>query len=329
MKLPRRKQVLHLAAGAAALCIFSFSVFGHSAWSQTTRTIKIVVPFPAGGGADILARLMADYIARTYGPTTVIENRPGAGTVIATEAVSRAAPDGNTVLVVGNSFVINPNLKKLKYDPLTSFEPVCHLTRSPNVIVVNSTSPYHTLASLIEAARARPGELTMAFNGPATSQHIGVEILKRVANINMIQLPYTGAAPAVNALRGEHVTSLFANYPSVAAQVRAGKLRVLAVASPERVETLPDVPTVAEAGYRDYEEEVWFGLVAPEKTPRETVSQLASWLGAATRAPDIKQKLAVQEFYPVGSCGADFAAYLRKQYDSYRRIIREASIKVE
>jgi len=154
-------------------------------------------------------------------------------------------------------------------------------------------------------------------------------MLKRVANINMTQLPYAGVAPAVNALMGEHVTSLFANYPSVAAQVRAGKLRVLAVASPERLETLPDVPTVAESGYKDYEEEVWFGLVAPEKTPRETVSQLASWLGAATREPDVKQKLAVQEFYPVGACGADFAAYLRQQCDAYGRIIREANIKAE
>jgi tripartite-type tricarboxylate transporter receptor subunit TctC len=304
-------------------------MFVHSAWSQTSRTIKIVVPFAAGGGTDILARLLADHIARVVGPTTVVENRPGAGTVIATEAVARAAPDGNTVLVVSNSFVINPNLKKLNYDPLTSFEPVCHLTRSPNVIVVNSASPYRTLADLINAAHAKPGELSMAFNGPATSQHIGVEMLKRVANVNMIQLPYAGAAPAVNALLGGHVTSLFVNYPSAAEQVRAGKLRVLAVASREQIETLPNVPTVAESGYRNYEEEVWFGVVAPAKTPRETMSQLAGWFSAAVRAPEVRQKLAPQELYPVGACGTDFAAYLQKQYEAYGGLIRAANIKAE
>jgi tripartite-type tricarboxylate transporter receptor subunit TctC len=328
MKLPYRK-FLHLAAGAAALCILSLSMFGHVAWSQAMRTIKIVVPFAAGGGTDILARLLADHIARAAGQATVVENRPGGGTVIATEAVARAMPDGSTVLMVGNSFVINPNLKRLNYDPLTSFEPVCHLTRSPNVIVVNSASPYRTLGDLIKAARARPGELAMAFNGPATSQHIGVEMLKLIANINMIQLPYAGAAPAVNALLGEHVTSLFVNYPSAAEQVRAGKLRVLAVASRARIKTLPDAPTVAESGYRDYEEEAWFGLVAPAKTPRETLSQLAGWFSAAVRAPEVTQKLAVQELYPVGACGAAFAAHLRKQYDAYGRLIREANIKPE
>jgi tripartite-type tricarboxylate transporter receptor subunit TctC len=169
----------------------------------------------------------------------------------------------------------------------------------------------------------------MAFNGPATSQHIGVELLKRVANINMIQLPYAGVAPAVNALMGEHVTSLFANYPSVAAQVSAGKLRVLAVASRVRIEPLPDVPTVAESGYTHYEEEVWFGLVAPAKTPKQTVSQPANWFGSAVLAPEVKEKLAAQEFYPVGACGVDFATYLRKQHDAYGRIIREANIRAE
>ena len=327
MKLPRR-QFLHLAA--AALCVLSLSMYGHSAWSQTKRAIKIVVPFAAGGGSDIVARLLADHIARTFGATTLVENRPGAGTVIATEAVARAAPDGGTVLMVANSFVINPNLKKLNYDPRTSFEPVCHLTRSPNVIIVNSASPYRTLADLINAARAKPGELTMAFNGPATSQHIGAEKLKRIANFNMIQVPYAGSAPAVNALLGEHVTSLFVNLPSAGAQVRAGKLRVLAVASGARSQSLPEVPTVAEAGYKDYEEEeVWFGVVAPAKTPGEAVSQLASWFSVAVRAPEIGQKLAVEELYPVGACEADFATYLRKQYDAYGRVIREANIKAE
>jgi tripartite-type tricarboxylate transporter receptor subunit TctC len=305
-----------------------FALSGSDAPPQT-RTIKIIVPFAPGGGGDIIARLLAEQVGRMQGPTMVVENRPGAGTVIATDAAARAAPDGNTVLIVANSFVVNPHLKKLSYDPLTSFAPVCHLTRSPNVVAVHSASPHRTLADLIDAARARPGALTMAFNGPATSQHIGFEKLRLAADVNVIQVPYPGGSPAVNALLGQHVTSLFVNYPSVAEQVKAGTVRVLAVASRTRVESLPEIPTIAESGYPDYEEEVWFGLVAPANTPKETASQLAAWFATAVRAPEIRPKLLVQELEPIGTCGPDFAAYLRRQYAEYGRVIRAANIKAE
>jgi len=331
VKLPRRK-FLHLAAGAAALSVISASVnalSGHDAWSQTTRTIKIVVAFAPGGTADILARLLAEQISRAQGLTMVIENRPGAGTVLGTEAASRAAPDGNTVLIVANSFLINPNLKKLNYDPLSSFEPICYLTRSTFVIAVNSASPYRTLADLLNAARAKPGDLTMASAGPATTTHIAFEMLKRAANVNMTFVPYPGDTPAVNALLGEHVTSVFTSYLTVVEQLKAGKLRALAIASRTRVEALPDVPTVAESGYKDYEAEGWNGLVAPAKTPKETVSQLAGWFTAAMQVPEVRAKLVVQGLYPVGTCGADFAAHLRKKYDDYGRAIREANIKAD
>src|SRR5262245_54951082 len=208
------RRAIHLLNGLIAAFAFTFAALNdHGAWSQT-RTIRIVVPFAPAGGTDILARLLADHITRAHGPAVVIENRPGGGTVIATEAAARAAPDGNTVLVVGNSFVINPNMKKLNYDPLTSFEPICHLTRSPNVVIVHAASPYRTLADLIAAARAKPGEVTMGVNGPATSQQIGFEMLKRAANVNLAYIPFQGGAPAVNALLGQHVDSLFSNYPT-------------------------------------------------------------------------------------------------------------------
>jgi tripartite-type tricarboxylate transporter receptor subunit TctC len=296
------------------------------AWPQS-RTIRIVVPFAPAGGSDILARLVANHISRVHGPTVVVENRPGAGTVIATEAVVRAAPDGNTVLIVGNSFVINPNMKKLNYDPLTSFEPICHLTRSPNIVAVHAQSPHHTLADLVDAARAKPGEVTMAVNGPATSQHIGFEMLKYAAKINLALVPFQGGSPAVNALLGQHVDSLFSNYPTAAELLKTGKLRPLAVGSRARIEPMPDLPTIAESGYQDYEEDVWFGVVAPARTPKAALTQLADWFTEAVHAPDVKSKLAAQELYPVGLCGADFAAHLRKQHSDYGRIIREANIK--
>ena len=321
-----RTQVLHLAACAALL---PMATTIDPVWPQAQRTIKVVVPFAAGGGSDILARLLGEQIGRAHGVTIVVENRPGAGTVIGTEAVARAVPDGNTVLMVANSFIINPALQKRNYDPLTSFEPLCHLTRSPNVIAVHSASPHRTLPDLINAARAKPGDVTMAFNGPATSQHIGYEKLRRAANINLLPVTFPGGAPAVNALLGQHVASIFVNYPSASEHIEAGKLRALATASLKRIESLPDVPTVAELGYPDFEEDTWFGVVAPAKTPGQVVAQLTGWFGSAVITPELKPKLAIQGFSAAGACGGDFASFLQKHYDDYARIIREANIRAE
>jgi tripartite-type tricarboxylate transporter receptor subunit TctC len=320
-------KTLALLTAVAGVTLLVLS--GHGAVSQMARTIRIVVPFPAGGSADNLARLLAEEIGRTRGVNLVTENRPGAGTVVASEAVSRAAPDGNTLLIVANSFVINPSLKKLNYDPFVSFAPVCHLVSSPLIIAVNSDAPYRSLAELVNAAHAKPGELTMASVAPATTQHIAFEMLKRVADINMIHVPYPGGAPAVTALLGGHVTAVIANYSEVEAYLAAGRLRALATASRQRIQAAPDLPTVAESGYPNYESEVWFGIVATDKTPPETISQLAGWFRAALQSASIKEKLQQQEMYPVGACGTDFAAHLRQQFDAYARVIREADIKAE
>src|SRR6266446_1093417 len=168
----------------SCVAIILLGLTSECGWSQTARTIKIVVPFPPGGVNDILARMLAEQVGRTQGPTIVVENRPGAGTTIGTEAVSRATPDGNTVLMMGNSFVISPNLKQLNYNPLTSFEPICYLARSTFIIAVNSASPYRTLPELVSAAHDKPGELSMASAGPATTSHIAFEMLKRAAKFN-------------------------------------------------------------------------------------------------------------------------------------------------
>ncbi len=331
MKVPRRR-FLHLAAGATAISVISASMIllsGQGAWSETPRTIKIVVPVPPGGGMDFLVRRLADQIGRTRGLTILVESRPGAGGMIATEAVSRAAPDGATLLIQSPSFVIDPHLRKLSYDPLTSFEPVCDLVAAPNVIVVNSASPYRTLADLVIAARSKPGDLTIASIGPASNQHMAIEMLKRMANIDLTYVPYSGSAPTVNALLGEHVTSLMAAYANLAEQLEAGKLRALAAASRTRIEQLPNVPTVAESGYKDFAVDNWFGVVAPAKTPKEMVSQFAGWFTAALQVPEVKAKLVTQGLYPVAMCGADFGALLRKQSDEYGRLIREANIKAQ
>jgi tripartite-type tricarboxylate transporter receptor subunit TctC len=302
---------------------------GGSAWSQTLGQIRIIVPVPAGGTADVVARLLADQMGRTPGTTVVVEDHPGAGTAIATEVVSHAAPDGSTVLIVAPPFIINSLVRKLDYDPLTGFEPICYLVRSPAVFVVNSASPYRTLADLLNAARAKPGELMLASTGPATVTHIAFERLKYAAKINMTFVPYPGMAPAVNALLGNHVTAAFGNFGDVIEQVKAGKLRAIAAASPTRIDSMPDVPTVVEAGFSDYDADVWYGLVAPARTPKAAISQYIDWITRAMQAPEIKSKLAVLGIYTVGSCGEDFRTFLRKRYEDYGRVIRDANIKVE
>jgi tripartite-type tricarboxylate transporter receptor subunit TctC len=329
---PARRQSVRPAAGAAALCAIAAIVIllaGQSAWSQTPRTIKIVVPVPPGGGMDFLARVLADQIGRTQGVTVLIESRPGAASMIATEAVSRAVPDGSTLLIQSASFIIDPHVRKLSYDPLTGFEPVCDLVSAPNVIVVNSASPYRTLADLVDAARSKPGELTIASIGPASQQHMAIESLKRMANIDLTYVPYSGSAPTVTAVLGGHVTALMAAYANLAEQVDAGKLRALAAVPRTRIEQLPDVPTVAESGYKDFEVDSWFGVLAPAKTPKETVAQLAGWFTAAMQVPEAKAKLVGQGLYPAAVCGADFGALLRKQYDEYGRLVRETNIKAQ
>jgi tripartite-type tricarboxylate transporter receptor subunit TctC len=322
-----RHQFVPLATAVIAVTLLS--LFDPVAWSQTTRTIKIVVPYQPGGATDVLARLLGEQIGRTQGQTVLIENRPGAGTVIGTEAVSRAAPDGRTLLINTPDLLISPHVRKLNYDPLTSLEPICYLVSAPIILTVNSASPYRTLADLLAAARAKPGDLTLAGAGPASVMQIAFEMLKRMAKVDMTFVPYPGGAPTVNALLGEPVTSAITDFPPVTEQLKAGKLRTLATGSRVRIALLPNVPTVAESGYKDYEVDFWDGLFAPAKTPKETVSQLAGWFTAAMQVPEIKMKLAVQGLYPAVNCGADFATLLRKQYDDYGGVIRESNMKAE
>jgi tripartite-type tricarboxylate transporter receptor subunit TctC len=327
MKHTRR--FLHMATIAAALVILSVAFAHQDARSQTARTIKFIVPSAPAGVNDILARLLGEQISRAQNVTVVIDNRPGAGEVIGTEAAMRAAPDGNTLLFVANPFVINPNLRKVNYDPLTSFEPICQLVSAPTLIVVNSASPYRTLSDLLDDARKRPGQVTVASIGPGSPFHLGVEALKRAAKAELTFVPYTGNALAVNALLGQHVTAMFGTYSNVAQQLKAGTLRALAAGTRSRIEPLPDLPTVAELGFKDYEVDAWFAVLAPAKTPKETISQLAQWFTAAMQVPEAKEKLVAQGLYPVAACGADFGAHLRRQVDDYGRVIREANIKGE
>jgi tripartite-type tricarboxylate transporter receptor subunit TctC len=323
MKLSSRRSPYLVAAGVLSIL---FGLTG--AWSETAKTIKIVVPYPAGGTADILARILGEQISRTEGVTLLTENRPGASAVIGTEAVSRAAPDGSTLLITSTAFLIAPHLTKVNYDPLTSFEPICQLVSAPIIVVVNSGSPYRTLADWLNAARAKPGSLTLA-SIPGGLSRIAFEMLKRAASVDIAFIPYAGDAPAVNALLGGHVSAVFLPYSGVAAQLKAGTLRALASASRTRSGSLPSVPTVAESGFKGYEADNWNGLFAPAKTPNETVSELVDRFATAMQSAEVKAKLVAQSLYPARMCGADFAALLSKQYNEFGGVIREANIKAD
>ena len=323
------RKLLVLTTVALALASLAIAVPGQPAWSQAARTIRVVITVPPGGSIDILFRLLADQISGTKGQSIIVESRPGAGGVIAAEAVARAAPDGNTLLSNNNGIIISSILRKVNYDPQTSFEPICYLVTTPQIVAVNSASPYRTLAELLGAARSKPGELSMASVGPNTTQHLGIERLKRLAAANLTYVPFPGGAPTVNALLGSHVAAAVLNWSEVGEHITAGKVRALATMASQRIVPLPDLPTVSESGYKDFETDVWFGLVAPAKTPKETVAQLIDWFRTAVLAPDVKAKLTAQALYPNPKCGADFEAHLRRQSELFTRLIRELNIKTE
>jgi tripartite-type tricarboxylate transporter receptor subunit TctC len=318
----RLGRLLGLCIAAAVL-----ASSGEHAWSQSGRTIKLIVPVPAGASTDFVARLMADQVSQVHGVTVVVENRPGASGMIGTEAAARAAPDGNTLLMTANTYLIDAQTRKASYHPVTAFEPICFLVASPAVLVVNSASPYRTLADLLDAARAKPGELSMASVGPGTTFQMGFATFTAAAQAPMTFVPYAGSAPAVNAVLGQHVTSAFAGYAVVSETVKGGLLRALAVATLQRIDPLPDVPTFDESGFRKLEVDNWFGVIAPAKTPKETIDELAGWFAAALKVSEVKAKLALQGLYPVGTCGAEFAEYVRKRYDEYGDAIRATNLK--
>jgi tripartite-type tricarboxylate transporter receptor subunit TctC len=320
---------VQIARAVAGILVATLSC--NPAWVQphAERTIKIVVPYPPGGGTDSVARVLADRIGRAQGLTMLIENRPGASTATGTEALSRAAADGSTLLIADTNFIINPHSRKVNYDPRTSFEPICHLVSSPQVLAVNGTSSYFKLADLFGAARERPGTLTLASIEPGSLPQIEFERLKRSAYVDITFIPHPGAAPALNALLGGHVTSVLISYGSLGEQLKAGTVRALAAAAGRRMAALPDVPTVAESGYKDIEADLWDGVLAPAGTPNEIVTEIAGWFTAALREPETERKLSAQGFIPVRTCGSDFGAAIRKQYDDFGRFIRQLNIKAE
>lgn len=322
---PIRPTFVRLAA-----IIASCGILSTQAALAETRATKVVVPLPPGGPVDFVARTVTEEISRVYDLTISIENRPGAAGQVGGEFVAHAPGDGHTLLVAGSGlFVVIPHVRKLNYDPLKSLQPICELVSYPNVIAVNATSPYRTLEDLIGTARAEPGALTIASIGPGTATEVAFEMLKQAAKVNMTFVPFPGSAAAANALLGGHVTAVLLDYSLIAEHHKAGSLRALAVGSAKRMPPLLGVPSVAESGFPGYTAEIWIGLFAPALTPSAIVSQIAERFGHALDNSKTRSRLLELGLVPSGTCGADFSAFIHRQYEEYGAVISEAKIKAE
>ena len=302
MKFPRR-QFLHLAAGAALLPAVSRTA---RAQSYPARPVRLIIGYTPGGSADLTARLMGQWLSERLGQSFVIENRPGGGTNIATEAALRAAPDGYSLLLVAPANAINATLySKLNFNFLQEVEPIAGIIRFPNVVVVNPEVPVKTIPELIAYAKANPGKLNMASSGNGSTIHMSGELFKMLTGIDMLHVPYRGGAPALTDLLSGQVQVMFDNIPTCAEHVKSGKLRGLAVTSTTRSEVLPDLPTVADF-LPGYEASAWYGLAAPKGTPPEIVETLNKAVNAILADPAAKAQVRRTRRHPAAGLGCRF-----------------------
>jgi tripartite-type tricarboxylate transporter receptor subunit TctC len=325
MKLPRRK-FLHLAAGAAALPAVS-----RVAWAQAypTRPVHVIVGFPPGGTADIVARLMGQRLSERLGQPFVIENRPGAGGNIGTEAVVRAPADGYTLLLAATLNTINATLyDKLNYNFIRDIAPVACIIRTPLIMVVNPAVPAKTLPEFIAYAKDNPGKVTMASAGTGTLSHIAGELFKMMTGIDMLHVPYRGGAPALTDLMGGQVQVYLSPLPESISTIKGGKVRALAVTTAGRSEALPDVPTVGDfvAGY---EATVWFGIGAPKATPPEIIERLNKEINAILAEPGAKARLADLGGTALVGSPADFGKFIADETEKWAKVIKFAGAKAE
>jgi tripartite-type tricarboxylate transporter receptor subunit TctC len=294
------------------------------------KTIRIVVPFAPGGGTDVIARTLAQELAQDLGATVIIENKPGAGTIIGTQAVAASEPDGYTLLMATFANAVNPSLNsKLPYDPHRDFAAVALIARSFNIVVVNPASPVKSVADLIATAKADPNKLSYGTFGTGTSAHLAGELFKSMAGVNLTTVPYKGAAPAITDLLGGQIQVMFTTVASAASLIAAGQLRALAVTSAQRSPAFPQLPTVAEAGVAGYAAESWYGLYAPAKTPGEIIDRLNRSAAKAVHSEAFK-KLGVNEgLVMVAGEPAVLDRYVRGEEERWRKVIGDANIRIE
>jgi len=311
---------------------FAVLLAAASAYAQTypSRPVHLIVGFPPGGGVDINARLLAPKLSEYLGQQVVVENKPGASTNIANEFVARSAPDGHTLLINTAALAINMSLfQNLRFDALRDFAPVSLFSESPNVMVVNAKLEAQNVKEFIAAARGAPGRLNYSSAGVGTTQHLAAELFKLRTGTFIVHIPYKGSAPSLTALIAGEVQMSFANVPAIQGHVKSGRLRALATAAAQRDPQLPDVPTMQEAGLDGVEVSVWYGVLAPAKTPPEIVRKLADGIVRATRDPEVRRRMLDQGAMPVGSTPEEFAKILREEVARWAEVVRVSGARAE
>ncbi len=316
-----------IASGLMWLAIASSATL---AQNYPNKPVRMVVPFPAGGSTDIVGRTVAQKLSEMWGQPVIVDNRPGGGTVIATDLVAKAAPDGYTLLVTPAPFTINPSLlAKLPYDALADFAAVTLLNTTPLVLVVNPGVPAKSVKELIALAQSKPGKLNYGSSTIGGSNHLAGELFNAMAGVKMVHIPYKGNAPALTDLVGGHVDLIFNGLTSALPLIKAGKLRALAVTSMQRSSALPDVPTVDETGLKGFEAVAWNGLGAPAKTPREIIAKINADAVKIVNSPELKERLKTEGSDPVGNTPEQYAAFLRDEVAKWARVIKFAGVKPE
>jgi tripartite-type tricarboxylate transporter receptor subunit TctC len=326
MKL--RTATSRLAAALALGAALASAVHAQSGYPS--RPIRIVVPFGAGGPADIYARLVAQRISEPLGQQVIVEDRPGAGSVVGTDAVAKATPDGYTLLLISNTHPINETLyPKLPYNLLRDFTAITQINVMPNVLVVRPDAPFNSVKDLIAYAKANPGKLNYASSGSGTPYHLAAELFKAMTGISMVHIPHKASGEARASVLGGQTDLMFDSLPTTHQQVSAGKLKALAITSTRRSPLLPNVPTVAEAGVPGYEADLWLGLIAPAAAPPAIVSRLNGETVKVLRRPDVREIFIKDGTEPIGNSPEQFAAVLKEQVEKWGKVVRFSGAKVE
>jgi len=302
----------------------------HAQGQYPGKPVRLIVPFPPGGGTDTLARILGQKLADVLGQQVVIDNRPGAGTNIGAEIAAKAPPDGYTVLMGNIAHAINVTLySKLSYDLVRDFAPVTLLASTPNILVVHPSLPVKSAKELIALAKARPGQLDYASSGGGSSAHLAAELFSNMAGVKMTHVPYKGGGPAVIALIGGQCSVGFATTPSVINHVKSGKLRGLAVTTAQRSPSTPDLPTISEAGVAGYEAGTWYGLLVPAGTAKEIVARLHAESVKLLKLPEVKERLDATGFEPIGSTPEQFAAYIRSEIEKWAKVVKASGARAD
>jgi len=298
-----------------------------SAQSYPVKTVRIVVPYAAGGNTDFTARAIAERLTPVFKQQVIVENRPGGATNIGTEIVAKAPPDGHTLLMAGASNAINMSLfRKLPYDTVRDFEPVTLCVQGANVLSIHPSLPAKTLRELIALAKAQPGKLNFASSGLGSSNHMAGELLKVMAGINIVHVPYKGNAPALTDTVGGHVEMIFSGVPALVPHIESGRLRAIAIGSLKRFAAIPKVPTFDESGLKGYEATTWFGLMAPARTPKDIITRLNVEVDRILSSADLKERFLNEGIDPIGGPPEAFARFIRAEIDKYAKVIKAANV---